>query len=635
MPSQDGLCPIQGTQGTQGTQGSLQQLVTAEQAAATARTQQASSSAARALRGIDDEAVRLEEDAHSGQGSRTPVQLAMLVAAASSSSPRAAAFGDPSTTPGRHAVLNALAAAAAAAADGTPTPPDVIPGLHVGYHGGDTSIPPMGTMVDHHCQDPYAMGSYPPELWQRHISLAKLEHAGSIAKRRGPMDEMRQLARILSKLLPSSAHLMPGGTDGGGNKVQADQIKAYLGAILGDAPKPDWGLRDGWGSYLALLFCWATGRSDITQADAMSCARRQAGRSWEVLHGRLMQLGVYSWNWELPLRQAQVRTAPRTPPPELRRQVAVMEAAAAAAAAAAARTSTSSAAAGRGGSRGRGGGAGTGAGGGDAQLIGLASQRNGTRSHESDCIVSVQVDGGADEEGQHDLWRPGAAQEDAEAGPPVLLCAPTQAAFDATPTTALLAWLSTNLRCTLTALQARRRTAHTDPPPCAQDATDAAAGLADAARLFQQVATEVSTLLAGDAPLAAACGGMQQQQQRGHQGGEEEDLATVLLLRPLSQGEGGGAAAGAAPPAANGGAGGGSSSSCSRDNGGDGGGIERRSVQNGTEKGGSSNGGEGGVGGGGGGSTLPMAVGSGSPYSKQRPGRTARVSGVKRRTAGA
>jgi len=33
------------------------------------------------------------------------------------------------------------------------------------------------------------------------------------------MDEMRQLQRILTKLLPASASYMPAGTDGGGNKV--------------------------------------------------------------------------------------------------------------------------------------------------------------------------------------------------------------------------------------------------------------------------------------------------------------------------------------------------------------------------------------------------------------------------------
>lgn len=94
---------------------------------------------------------------------------------------------------------------------------------------------------------------------QRHASVAKPEHAASVAKRRGPMDEMRQLQRILTKLLPRSGVYMPSGTDGGGNKVQAEQIKVYLAATLGDAPKPDWGLKHGWGQYLADLFNWATG----------------------------------------------------------------------------------------------------------------------------------------------------------------------------------------------------------------------------------------------------------------------------------------------------------------------------------------------------------------------------------------
>lgn len=40
----------------------------------------------------------------------------------------------------------------------------------------------------------------------------------SNAKRRGPMDEMRQLQRILTKLLPGSIIYMPN-QDGGGNKV--------------------------------------------------------------------------------------------------------------------------------------------------------------------------------------------------------------------------------------------------------------------------------------------------------------------------------------------------------------------------------------------------------------------------------
>lgn len=34
-------------------------------------------------------------------------------------------------------------------------------------------------------------------------------------------------------------------------QVQADDIKVYLAATLGQAPKPDWGLKNGWGQYLA------------------------------------------------------------------------------------------------------------------------------------------------------------------------------------------------------------------------------------------------------------------------------------------------------------------------------------------------------------------------------------------------
>jgi len=39
------------------------------------------------------------------------------------------------------------------------------------------------------------------------------------------------------------------------------------------------------------LFNWATGQSTITKYQAMECARRQQGRSWEVLYDKLMELG--------------------------------------------------------------------------------------------------------------------------------------------------------------------------------------------------------------------------------------------------------------------------------------------------------------------------------------------------------
>jgi hypothetical protein len=53
--------------------------------------------------------------------------------------------------------------------------------------------------------------------------------AGSTAKRRGPMDEMRQLQRILTKLLPGSIIYMPN-QDGGGNKVGVLCLRMYGGS---------------------------------------------------------------------------------------------------------------------------------------------------------------------------------------------------------------------------------------------------------------------------------------------------------------------------------------------------------------------------------------------------------------------
>jgi hypothetical protein len=72
------------------------------------------------------------------------------------------------------------------------------------------------------------------------------------------------------------------------------QIHSFLERLLGDpnskdqraAPHPVWGLPDGWGNYLAQLFTWATGRS-ITKEEAMKCARRHSGRSWEAVGERL------------------------------------------------------------------------------------------------------------------------------------------------------------------------------------------------------------------------------------------------------------------------------------------------------------------------------------------------------------
>lgn len=74
----------------------------------------------------------------------------------------------------------------------------------------------------------------------------------SRATRRGPMDEMRQLVRILVKVIPHSGVLITSTDEGGGgNRISEDQIKLYLDSALGEAPRPTWGVPSGWGEYLA------------------------------------------------------------------------------------------------------------------------------------------------------------------------------------------------------------------------------------------------------------------------------------------------------------------------------------------------------------------------------------------------
>jgi hypothetical protein len=76
----------------------------------------------------------------------------------------------------------------------------------------------------------------------------------SKATRRGPMDEMRQLIRILVKVIPQSLEKIGMAEEGGGgNRISEDQIKSYLENTLGEAPRPPWGIPQGWGKYLAGL----------------------------------------------------------------------------------------------------------------------------------------------------------------------------------------------------------------------------------------------------------------------------------------------------------------------------------------------------------------------------------------------
>jgi hypothetical protein len=60
---------------------------------------------------------------------------------------------------------------------------------------------------------------------------------------------------------------------------------------VGACSQPCWCHASVW---LPDLFNWATGREGdnaITRTQAMSCARRPQGRSWEVVFDKLMELG--------------------------------------------------------------------------------------------------------------------------------------------------------------------------------------------------------------------------------------------------------------------------------------------------------------------------------------------------------
>jgi len=213
----------------------------------------------------------------------------------------------------------------------------------------------------------------------------------SKATRRGPMDEMRQLVRILVKIIPHSVTFLASAEEGGGgNRISEERIKYFLDSTLGEAPRPSWGVPQGWGEYLAgerqlqmlcllrllpqhhmlmrklshlcssvacnfcllcaarslhllwarydkgddltgflsggesrqhaakigkisaeqsgygcaELFSWIS-EQPVTREQAMRCAKREPGRSWEAITTEIRKLGVALW--------AFAYSAPRMP----------------------------------------------------------------------------------------------------------------------------------------------------------------------------------------------------------------------------------------------------------------------------------------------------------------------------------
>eukprot|EP00890_Picochlorum_soloecismus_P004757 jgi/Picsp_1/5282/NSC_02644-R1_hypothetical protein CHLNCDRAFT_142040 [Chlorella variabilis] len=126
--------------------------------------------------------------------------------------------------------------------------------------------------------------------------------------KRGPMDEMRLLVRILLKFFPHSADLaMPQEEYGGGNRLTGDQIRSYLEKLLGpEAPQPEWGIPAKWNGYIAQLFSWAIDKN-VTPGQIESVASRQPGRSWEIDTERLGKFGLHPAAWPLPISKQQIQ----------------------------------------------------------------------------------------------------------------------------------------------------------------------------------------------------------------------------------------------------------------------------------------------------------------------------------------
>jgi hypothetical protein len=128
---------------------------------------------------------------------------------------------------------------------------------------------------------------------------------------------------------------------GGGNRISEERIKYVLDSTRGEAPRPAWGVPQGWGEYLAgedipastygpsssglnctkiglecmrdwnhvhaceirgkgnadhstwraELFSWVS-EQPITREQAMRCAKREPGRSWEAINSEIRKLGA-------------------------------------------------------------------------------------------------------------------------------------------------------------------------------------------------------------------------------------------------------------------------------------------------------------------------------------------------------
>ena len=112
-----------------------------------------------------------------------------------------------------------------------------------------------------------------------------------------------------------------GGADegGGGNRISEEQIKNYLDSILGEAPRPDWGVPQGWGAYIS-----GAQPPGLEQGERFRLSGGAAGRQkpscfsscWAFLCGQLMAarfVGAMTPNCRPFLELGRASVSDRTP----------------------------------------------------------------------------------------------------------------------------------------------------------------------------------------------------------------------------------------------------------------------------------------------------------------------------------
>eukprot|EP00775_Hariotina_reticulata_P001815 gene1815-2149_t len=124
-------------------------------------------------------------------------------------------------------------------------------------------------------------------------------------KRRGPMDDMRQLLRITLKLFPASSQILKDVQRRrraflGVTEANVQDIQEFFERLLShEAPRPEWGVPQGYAVYLAGLISWVTDRP-LAADQIERCLCRQGG-AWKVINHELLALGLDTFCWPLPL----------------------------------------------------------------------------------------------------------------------------------------------------------------------------------------------------------------------------------------------------------------------------------------------------------------------------------------------